>query len=68
MTYNDLTQYEKHRFDASGRCIYCGNKIGKESNFRYVKTRFGRSVIYAFIHEGCIKSAHDWLKDKERRK
>lgn len=69
MTYDDLTQYEKHRFDAHGRCIYCGNKIRKDSNFKYVKTRYGRTVIYAFIHQGCIISARDWLKDhqEERR-
>ena len=65
MTYNDLSQYEKHRFDENGRCLYCGNKIKKDSEFRFIKTKFGRYVIYSFIHKGCILKAREWLLNHE---
>lgn len=65
MTYDDLTQYEKHRFDDNARCIYCGKTINKNTQFRFIKTKFGRYVIYSFIHRGCILKAREWLLNHE---
>lgn len=65
MIYDDLTQYEKHRFDDNPRCIYCGEIIKKNSQFRFIKNRFGRYVIYSFIHRGCILKAREWLINHE---
>ena len=65
MTYNDLKPHERRRFKENPRCLYCGEIIKNNDEFKFIKTRFSRYVIYLFIHRGCIFKARDWLKRKE---
>lgn len=65
MYFNELNDYEKHRFNENHKCIYCGKEIKKTENFTCAKTRIGRTVVYSFLHNSCIIEAREWVKRKE---
>lgn len=64
MYYNELTEYERHRFNENPRCIYCGEEIKRTEDFTFAKTRVGRTIVYSLLHNRCVLDAREWVKRK----
>lgn len=57
MIKSDLSKYEQLRFTHS-TCPICNELITEDNTFILLKTRFGRSITYTFMHTECIRKLH----------
>lgn len=60
MFINELTKYQKSRFNLNSTCKICGKEIKNES-FQMIKKRMGRSKCYSFMHDSCCFDAQKKL-------
>ena len=61
MRISQLSKYMKSRVS---NCIFCGKPITDKQDFEYCSTKWGRYVIYVFIHSDCIPEAKKYA-DRE---
>lgn len=54
MIYDNLSDYEKLRFNQSDFCPICKRVIKRTDQVSLMKTRYGKSIIYSFFHLSCI--------------
>lgn len=62
---DDLSQYEKRRFNTNHVCPICWKEIRCHERFIMFKRKTGRIMRYSFYHEQCLYVGRGDLNGEE---